>query len=392
MIDTDLSAAGPSPNGHPGSAPDPSLRVAFITDIATPYMVAVHQALARMVDLTVIYCSRSGTRGMEWELVLPFRHEVADGLTISRGVDATDFYLSPKILAAVHRARPQAIISGGFSVPSLYAALFARVRGIPLLIHSDGTAQSEQILGRPHRIAREVLRRLAWGAVANSVPAGARFAEIGFPSERIFHALHATELEPFWQIPAERDRPDSAPMRLLFVGRLIPRKGCDRLLEAYSKARAEGANVELTVVGNGPDEDRLRRMANELGVPVTWRGFVDQPGLPAEYAQADAFAFPTLDDPFGIVVLEAAAASLPSIASSKGGATDDIIRDGINGIVVDPSDTSAMADGIVRLAGDPELRARMGRAACEATRDRTPADSAAGYLQAARAALAQRRG
>ena len=75
------------------------------------------------------------------------------------------------------------------------------------------------------------------------------------------------------------------------------------------------------VVGSGPEEAALRALTADLGLveAVEFLGFVDQPGLPAVYEAADAFAFPTLDDPFGVVLLEAAASGLPLVASPFGG-------------------------------------------------------------------------
>ena len=98
-----------------------------------------------------------------------------------------------------------------------------------------------------------------------------------------------------------------------------------------------GADIRLIMAGVGPEETRLRSLAGALGISVTWRGFVDQPDLPRLYAEADAFAFPTLDDPFGVVLIEAAAAGLPLVASPFGGATEDLVRDGVNGFVIDPT-------------------------------------------------------
>jgi glycosyltransferase involved in cell wall biosynthesis len=368
----------------------PPTRIVFLTDIITPYMVAVLEALAKSSNLTVVFCSRTGTRGMDWrvERELPFHHEVIEGLTIRRRhQDATDYYLSPRIISVLHRLGPQALISGAFSLPSLYSAAYARAVGIPLLIHSDGTSRSEARLGPEQRIARMALRHLAWGAIANSQPAARRFIEMGFQPGRVFHAPHATNVEPFWRVAEQRRVSGVGPLRLLWVGRLIPRKGGKWLLQAVAEAQRAGASIDLTVVGTGSDEPRLRVLAQELGVTVWWRGFIDQPDLPRLYGEADAFAFPTLDDPFGMVVLEAAAAGLPVIASPYGGATEDLIRDGVNGFVVDPCDTKAMAAAITRVAASPGLRARMGRAALAATRGRTPARAAVGYLTAVQAAI-----
>jgi glycosyltransferase involved in cell wall biosynthesis len=365
------------------------LRVAFLTDIVTPYLAAVLEWLSVYTDLTVLFCSRTGTRGMDWTVDLTFRHEVIEGLTIRRRhLDATDYYLSPRILAALQRARPQAVVSGGFSVPTLYAMIYGRARGVPVIIQSDGTSGSESRLGPEQRIARQVLRRFASGAVANSEAAARRFVEIGFPAARIFRAPHTIRIEPYWSIAEQRPKARDGPLRLLFVGRFIPRKGCHWLLPAVAQARGAGADTRLIMAGVGPEEARLRSLAGGLGLPVTWRGFVDQPDLPRLYAEADAFAFPTMDDPFGVVLIEAAAAGLPLIASPFGGATEDLVRDGVNGFIVDPSQTTAMAEAIARLAREPTLRTRMGRRSYELTLGRTPEASAVGYVEAVQAALA----
>ncbi|HLH66180.1 MAG TPA: glycosyltransferase family 4 protein [Solirubrobacteraceae bacterium] len=364
------------------------VRVAFVTDIVTPYMVAVLAALARRCELSVAFCSRTGTRGMPWQIEVPFAHTVIGGLTIRRrSPDATDFYLSPRTLRVLLAARPQAIISGGFSFPSMYAAVCAHMRGVPLLIHSDGTARSEAGLGRAHDLARALMRRMAWGAVANSRPAAARFAQLGFAPERIFLAPHAAELSRLRGIGAARTY-EGQRLRLLCVGRLIPRKGVAQLLRACARATAAGADVRLTVAGQGPEEPALRELAASLGLDVRWLGFVEQSRLPEVYERADAFAFPTLEDPYGLVLLEAGAAGLPLIASPHGGATEDLVRDGHSGLVVEPADEEALAAAIARLARDPALRARLGRAAYAATADRSPDSSAAGYLAAVSAALA----
>jgi glycosyltransferase involved in cell wall biosynthesis len=365
------------------------VEVVFLTDIITPYLTAVLERVAGRADLTVLFCSRTGTRGMDWTVDLPFRHEVIGGLTIRRrGLDATDYYLSPRIIAALHRARPRAIISSGFSVPTVYAVLYGRPHRVPVIIQSDGTSGSEAHLGSEQRLARYLLHRFAAGAVANSEASARRFVEIGFRPECVFRAPHAIHIEPYWRVAERRPPARAATMRLLCVGRFIPRKGGSWLLRAVAQARRTGAEVELVMVGVGPEEATLRSLAVDLGVPVTWRGFVDQPDLPQLYADADGFAFPTLEDPFGIVLIEAAAAGLPLIASPFGGATEDLVRDGVNGFVVNPTDTLGMAAAIGRLAREPELRTRMGHRSHELTLARTPEASAAGYMEAVEAALA----
>ena len=122
-------------------------------------------------------------------------------------------------------------------------------------------------------------------------------------------------------------------------------------------------------------------------MPVEWLGFVAHADLPRVFARADAFVFPTLMDPFGIALLEAAAAGLPLVTSPHAGATADFVRDGRNGLVVDPDDRERLADALGRLAADARLRRRLGEAAFAVTADRTPAATARGYVAAVEAAL-----
>jgi glycosyltransferase involved in cell wall biosynthesis len=376
-----------------GAVPPRATKVAFVTDIVTPYMVAVLEALARQVDLVALFCAHTGSRGAEWAFAepLPFRHRILEGPTLRRRTpDAADLYPNPRILAALLAERPAAVISGAFSFPTMLAALYGRLTGAPLLIHSDGTSYSERVLGRPHMAARRVLLHEAAACVANSEPAAARFVELGAPPARVFRAPHSTNVAPLQAVAAARlAGPDrDGPATVLHVGRLIPRKGVDRLVRAVAAATSE-TDLRLVLVGSGPEEARLRALAARLGVAerVEFRGFVDQPGLPAVYAAADVFAFPTLDDPFGIVLLEAMASGLPVVASPFAGATADLVEEGSSGFVAEPDDTAAWARALVGLARDAALRRRLGARAHEATLARTPENTAHGYAAAVQAAL-----
>jgi glycosyltransferase involved in cell wall biosynthesis len=355
-----------------------------VTDIITPYAIAVFSALATMCDLTVLFCARSGSRGLEWTNErLPFEHRVVSGITLKRrSPNATDFYPDPRIVWSLARSRPDAIISGAFSFPSLYAAMYASLTRRPLLIHSDGTAFSERGIGVGQRLLRTFFARVSQGAVGNSTPAARRFVELGWPAERVYLAPHSTRIAALHDVARARRYRRGAQLVVLCVTRLIPRKGVDRLISAASSARQAGADVALVVAGDGPEAPALRRRATDAHVPVEWLGLVQPADLPSVYASADAFAFPTLDDPFGIALLEAAAAGLPLVASPHGGATHELVRDGVNGIVADPADVDSWTSALIRLAGDAALRERLGAAAFSSTIERTPEATARGYLAA----------
>ncbi|WP_327314485.1 glycosyltransferase family 4 protein [Streptomyces sp. NBC_01235] len=152
------------------------------------------------------------------------------------------------------------------------------------------------------------------------------------------------------------------------VSRLVPRKGQDTLILAMPRILAAEPETVLLIVGGGPYEKDLRRLAHESGVAgsVRFTGSVPWAELPAHYGAGDVFAMPCrtrrggLDvEGLGIVYLEASATGLPVVAGDSGGAPDAVL-DGETGWVVRGGSSAEAAERIVVLLGDAELRRRMG--------------------------------
>ena len=152
------------------------------------------------------------------------------------------------------------------------------------------------------------------------------------------------------------------------VSRLVPRKGQDTLIEAMPRILASVPDAVLLVVGGGPYEADLRRLAVSTGVArsVVFTGAVPWAELPAHYGAGDVFAMPCrtrrggLDvEGLGIVYLEASATGLPVVAGDSGGAPDAVL-DGETGWVVRGGSPEEAADRITALLQDPELRRSMG--------------------------------
>jgi phosphatidylinositol alpha-1,6-mannosyltransferase len=157
---------------------------------------------------------------------------------------------------------------------------------------------------------------------------------------------------------------------VLCVSRLVRRKGQDELIAVLPEVRRRIPATRLLLVGRGPEESRLRRLAQRLGVDsaVVFAGGVPLADLPSYYGAGNVFAMPCrtrragMDvEGLGIVYLEASACGLPVIAGDSGGAPE-AVRDGETGYVVGAGDRAALTDRLVALLGDPELRRRMGTA------------------------------
>lgn len=167
--------------------------------------------------------------------------------------------------------------------------------------------------------------------------------------------------------PRDRIRPIGAtgPARLLFVGRLIPRKGLRYLIEAMS----ELDDATLDVVGEGPEGEACKALARARGVAdrVTFHGFVDNDTLERLYASADAFVLPSIVDDrgdtegLGVVLIEAMAFRTPVVASAVGGIVD-VVENETSGLLVPEKSAQALAAAIARLCADPGLARALGDA------------------------------
>jgi colanic acid/amylovoran biosynthesis glycosyltransferase len=161
--------------------------------------------------------------------------------------------------------------------------------------------------------------------------------------------------------------------RFVCVGRLSPEKGHAGLLEAFSRLGCDRSDLQLVLVGDGPDLDRLKRRADALSIAgqVTFAGRCGEKDALAWIARSDILVLPSFMEGLPIVLLEAMAIGTPVIATRVAG-IPELVDDGRNGLLFTPSDWDALAECMRRLADDPALRtklARQGRKAVESEFD-----------------------
>lgn len=153
------------------------------------------------------------------------------------------------------------------------------------------------------------------------------------------------------------------PVRLLYVGYLKHMKGLVYLVDALKMLCDRGEDVELHLVGSGPEENTLRRRidGHQLARRVHFHGYVSMgPLLNRHYDDADIFVFPSLSEGSPRVVLEALAHSLP-VVSSDVGSVPELITNGESGIIVPSCDPGALAAGVARFIHEDALRTRCAR-------------------------------
>jgi glycosyltransferase involved in cell wall biosynthesis len=214
-----------------------------------------------------------------------------------------------------------------------------------VLAPSSDTAKK---LAEVQGVSTERIRRLAW-------PLGTSFLQL---------ANAAAKPEAPRGLPAERF--------ILTVGRWHASekyKGADDLIRAVAQLRGPFPGLQLVAVGGGSDLPRLRRLAVELGIPdhVHFLEGLTREELAGCYARAEIFALPSAGEGFGLVFLEAMAFGRPVVGASCGGITD-IVEDGVNGLLVQPSNQSRLAEALDQLLRDESMRARLGLCGAEIVR------------------------
>jgi phosphatidylinositol alpha-mannosyltransferase len=200
-----------------------------------------------------------------------------------------------------------------------------------------------------------VVRRLD-ARIAVSEPA-ARFIAAYFPGDYTI-IPNGIDIERFGPDQAWPKVGENGSPQILFVGRHDePRKGLPDLLRALPSIRAAVPGCHLTVVGDG-DVGRHADLLDGIGRDgVTFTGQVSAEDLPRYYASADLFCAPSTDnESFGIVLLEAMASDVPVVASDIPGYAS-VMTDGREGLLVPPRNPDALANAVIQLLSDPDLRA-----------------------------------
>jgi glycosyltransferase involved in cell wall biosynthesis len=161
-----------------------------------------------------------------------------------------------------------------------------------------------------------------------------------------------------WRSLLERHPAESSRFIVLFVGRFYRRKRVDVMLRAAARLRESVPNLEVRIVGNGPCARLLHRLARDLHLAdtVVWLGDVTRAELAAEYNRCAVFCLPSIQEGFGIVLLEAMAAAKPVVAS-RAAAIPEVVP---HGVLVEPGSPEALAAAILALHRSPENRAALG--------------------------------
>jgi phosphatidylinositol alpha-mannosyltransferase len=244
----------------------------------------------------------------------------------------------------VHAHQPMAPSTG------MWATLEARAPGVGTFHSGAGRARLYDLTA-PH--LRRIANRLAVRIAVSQRAEAFERARIGGTFEIVPNGVDTDR----FATAAPADLP--AGTKLLFVGRLDARKGFPIAVGAFARLAATHPELRLIVVGDGPERDAVHVLPPELRARVTMLGVVPNAELPTVAAACDLYLGPsTGGESFGVVLIEAMAAGLPVVASDTPG-YDEVVRDGIDGLLVRPRDADALAVAAGRVLDDPDLAGRL---------------------------------
>lgn len=277
-------------------------------------------------------------------------------------------YLAAGLGATLRAARPAGCLFAHWVLPAgVIGAAASRLTGRPLVLYAHGSdicVYAERSAAY-RALTRWTLRRARHVLAASRDIADRLTGRFGVPPERVCVVPCGVDTDVFH--PAERSGdpvPAGGPVRLLFVGDLVPPKGVDELVTAVLAARAGGAALTLDLVGDGPLRAPLesRVAAAGTGAAVRFHGTVPRAAVADRLRAADCLVLPSHNEGTPVSVMEALTCGVPVLATRVGG-IPDLVRDGVDGLLVPPGAPDALAAALRRLCTEPGLLAHLGRGA-----------------------------
>ena len=312
----------------------------------------------------------------------------------STGYGTNFTYLPLGIVKRLFRFKPHLIFSNSFGVWTVLALLLKPIGRWRVIIAYEGSSPSVDYRNSSVRLAiRRAMVKAADGYITNSQAGKAYLIEVlKAKAERVFASPY--EVPDLKALPEQTEDnklsvPQSQRPIFLFVGSIDSRKGVNLLLEACAILEQQQCHdYTLLVVGDGPQRQELESFCqnHNLAERVKWVGRLDYAQLGVFFRGADVFVLPTLEDTWGVVVLEAMVVGKPILCSQWAGASEMVVE-GENGYIFDPYKPEAVAEIMRRFIENPQLITSMSHKSQQLMAQHTPEAAAQFLAQAALSSL-----
>lgn len=266
-----------------------------------------------------------------------------------------------RLRRALRRAHPDVVISF-LDTTNVLTVMASRGLGIPLIV-SERNDPHQNPIGSAWSGLRSLLYRHADAVVVQS--GAIRDWALRLPGIKAIYVI-PNPVNPIGNGSEQASRRHSSAHTIAAMGRLVRQKGFDILIEAFGRCAGKHSDWSLVILGEGPQRASLQTFAVDLGIAdrVNLAGQFLEPATVLK--RADLFVLSSRYEGFPNALLEAMACQLPVVSTDcSGGGPREIIRDGVDGILVPPEDVAALADAMDRLMTNSNERRRLGTRACE---------------------------
>ena len=332
-----------------------------ISPLPAPYREPIFQRIhdEGKISIRVIYQvrARGGTAwglkstGLEMQFDYPREYCRDSGEGFKHSLSAFRY-----VWQTLRDERPGLVLIHGYSYPASWAAIIrCFLRGLPYGLRSDSNVHIDSGNGLKKFVKRQFLRRLVKGASAIFYIGTANrryWQKYGASDEQLREARYAVDDQFFVSSATKNSQSDF--LKLLYVGRLIPRKNVKALLHGFRRAVERHKDLRLTIVGSGPDELEIKEQIKDQGLAefVNFEGRKMPAELPSIYQSHDLLICPYEHEPWGLTINEAMSCGLPVIAATNGtcGAAVDLVQDGVNGIGLSSVTETSLFEALSKVA------------------------------------------
>ncbi|HEC99031.1 MAG TPA: glycosyltransferase family 1 protein [Proteobacteria bacterium] len=385
------------------------MRVTYVTRSFLDYRIPVFEALDALVEgnLHVIYSAdyvpnrvHEKARNVLGERAVGMRGERRIGPNQFTGFSnsAVRIVYQPGLLAEIGKTRPDILIGDGFFQWTGFALLYKLTKRIPLLLCYERTFHTERNAQWFRILYRRFVMKFVDAMSCNGRLSSEYTQWLGMPASRITTGHMVADTDNLKRQVASVSGSMRAELRrrwgtpgpiFLTIGRLIRLKGFQELLRSWAGLERSGAgNSVLLIIGAGPEEEDLRKLAESLNLnSVRFLGAVDYDQIAPYYAAADVFVMPTLEDNWSLVVPEAMACGLPVLCSKYNGCYPELVKPGDNGWVFDPLDEQDTFEALRKCIQNKDRLKQMGEKSREIVSHHTPQTAAKAIYEACWIAL-----
>jgi glycosyltransferase involved in cell wall biosynthesis len=260
------------------------------------------------------------------------------------------------------RHRDVALVHAHFAPDGLSALPLARSLGVPLIVtlHGYDVTKSDAATNQYRNLWEQASLFLCVSEFIRE-----RALDKGFPATKLRVQYIGVDERLFASAPQSSSLSEK---KVLFVGRLVEKKGCQYLIEAMQRVQATTHNVRLTIIGDGPLRSSLEKKALDLGVAVDFLGAQNSSSIRSHMLQSTVFCAPSVtasdgdSEGFGIVFLEAQAMGVPVVSFRHGG-IPEAVNDGETGLLAPEGDVEGLAERLLHYLQDETARRAAGEAA-----------------------------